>query len=205
VTRPDFDNYFMKMAEVAATRATCDRKHVGAVIVVKGCLVSTGYNGAPRKLPHCDSQGHELVEFMSQEIVEDKEDGTKGAGPVVAQKSCIRTIHAEMNAIAQAAKNGVAIDGGTLYTTASACYDCAKVIVNAGILRVVAKEKYQSRYGKSGNVDALFEAAGVESFLLSPKGPGSVTSTYCGKWVGTCGPTTWFCRLPSDHEGPCQF
>lgn len=193
MTRPDFDNYFMEMAKVAATRATCDRKHVGAVIVVKGCLVSTGYNGAPRGLPHCDSQGHELVEFIAQAVTEVPSDGTHAAGPVVGRKSCIRTIHAEMNAIVQAAKNGVGIDGGTLYTTASCCYDCAKVVINAGILRVIALEPYQSRYGKSGDVGALFESACVDSRILN--------APVCNKIV----PSSMFnCSRDEGHLGRCR-
>jgi dCMP deaminase len=135
------------MAEVAAQRATCDRKHVGAVIVVAGSVVSTGYNGAPRGLPHCDDAGHELVEMGGR-------------------MSCVRTAHAETNAIAQAARRGVSVEGGTLYTTASCCYDCAKLVINAGIARVVALESYPGRYGKSGTVDELFRSAGVISVLL---------------------------------------
>jgi dCMP deaminase len=96
--RPDRDSYFMRIAKVVATRATCDRKHVGAVLVHDRAILSTGYNGAPRGTKHCDEIGHRM------------EDG-----------HCVRTTHAEANAIAQAAKNGVPTNGATIFTTASPC------------------------------------------------------------------------------------
>ena len=118
--RIDWDNYFMNIAREVATRATCDRKHVGALIVRDKVILSTGYNGSIRGLPHCDEIGHDM------------EDG-----------HCVRTVHAEMNAIVQAAKNGVAIDGATLYTTASPCWICYKLIANAGIKAIVYGEHYR--------------------------------------------------------------
>lgn len=125
MSRPDWHSYFMNIAKVVATRATCDRKHVGAVIVRDRQILSTGYNGAPKGLPDCDSVGHLLMEINGR-------------------KSCCRVAHAEVNAIAQAARNGVSIEGATLYTTLSSCYDCAKVIINAGIACVVFGEVYAS-------------------------------------------------------------
>ena len=110
----------MNIAKEVATRATCDRKHVGALIVRDKVILSTGYNGSIRGLPHCDEVGHDM------------EDG-----------HCVRTVHAEMNAIVQAAKNGVAIDGATLYTTASPCWICYKLIANAGIKVIVYGEHYR--------------------------------------------------------------
>jgi len=136
--RPSWDEYFMNIAKQVATRATCDRKHVGAIIVKEKIILSTGYNGSPRGMAHCDDVGHEIV------------DG-----------HCVRTVHAEANAIAQAAKNGVSIDGGTLYITASPCYDCFKLLINAGIKRVVYGEFYSSRYGMSKKVLKLAAKAGV--------------------------------------------
>lgn len=138
-SRPSWDEYFMEIARQVATRATCDRKHVGAVIVRDKAILSTGYNGAPRHLPHCDEAGHEIV------------DG-----------HCVRTVHAEANAIAQAAKNGASIDNAVLYTTASPCYDCFKLLVNSGISRVVYGEFYMSRYEASNKVLALAEKAGIK-------------------------------------------
>jgi dCMP deaminase len=148
VTRPDWDEYFMEIGKVVATRATCDRKHVGAVVVSQEHqILSTGYNGPPPGAEHCDDVGHQLV------------DG-----------HCVRTVHAEANAIAQAAKNGVVLRWATIYTTASPCYDCAKLIANTGIKKVVFDEQYDSRYGMSGKVTEFLIACGVTvlGFQISP-------------------------------------
>ena len=107
--RSSWDQYFMDIARQVATRATCDRKHVGALLVRDRTILSTGYNGSIRGLPHCDEVGHMM------------ENG-----------HCVATVHAEANAIIQAAKNGVGIDGATIYTTASPCWPCFKLIANAG-------------------------------------------------------------------------
>ena len=119
-TRASWDRYFMNIARVVATRATCDRKHVGAVLVKDKTILSTGYNGSIRGLAHCSEVGH---------MMEDNH--------------CVRTVHAEANAIIQAAKNGVAIDGATIYTTASPCWPCFKLIANAGCRRIVFGEFYR--------------------------------------------------------------
>lgn len=118
--RDDWDQYFMKFAEQASTRGTCDRKKVGAVIVRDRTILSTGYNGAVRGTPHCDEVGH-----------------------LMEHDHCVRTAHAEANAIVQAARNGTAIDGGTIYTNASPCFICFKLIANAGIKRIVFAELYR--------------------------------------------------------------
>ena len=118
--RVGWHTYFMNIARQAATRSTCDRKHVGAVIVRDKTILSTGYNGSIRGLPHCDDVGHLM-----------------DAG------HCVATVHAEANAIIQAAKNGVRIDGGELYTTASPCWSCFKLIANAGLKRVCFGEFYR--------------------------------------------------------------
>ncbi|OHD22125.1 MAG: deaminase [Spirochaetes bacterium GWB1_59_5] len=143
MSRATWDEYFLNIAVQVATRATCDRKHVGAVIARNKTILSTGYNGSVRGLPHCDEAGHLMKEMGGRE-------------------SCVRTIHAEMNAVAQAARNGVCLDGGTLYTTASPCWDCAKLIANTGIIRVVVGEAYPSRYGLSDSVADLLAAANIE-------------------------------------------
>ena len=118
--RVGWDHYFMNIARQAATRSTCDRKFVGAVIVRDRTILSTGYNGSIRGMPHCDEVGHDL------------ENG-----------HCVATIHAEANAILQAAKNGVNIGGSELYTTASPCWSCFKMIANAGIRRIYYGEFYR--------------------------------------------------------------
>ncbi len=137
--RPSWDEYFLEIAKVVAKRSTCDRANVGAVIAKNKVILSTGYNGAPRGLPHCDDVGHEIV------------DG-----------HCIRTAHAEANAIAQAAKNGTPIEGASIYLTVSPCYDCFKIMVNAGIKEVIYKDFYMSRYGLSKAVLTLSKKAGVK-------------------------------------------
>ena len=118
--RVSWDEYFMNIAREVATRSTCARKHVGAVIVRDRTILSTGYNGSVRGLPHCDEVGHMM------------EDG-----------HCVRTIHAEANAIIQAAKNGTRIDGAGIYVTASPCWHCFKTIANAGLNRIVFGEFYR--------------------------------------------------------------
>jgi dCMP deaminase len=118
--RLPWDAYFMQIAVQVATRSTCDRKHVGAVIVRDKTILSTGYNGSVRGMPHCDDVGHMM------------EDG-----------HCIATVHAEANAIIQAAKNGTGIDGADIYVTASPCWNCFKLIVNSGIKRIFYLEFYR--------------------------------------------------------------
>ncbi len=118
--RADWNEYFMRIAIEVAGRSTCDRKHVGAVIVRDRNILSTGYNGSIAGLAHCDEVGHMM------------EGG-----------HCIATIHAEANAIIQAAKNGVNINGASIYTTASPCWTCFKLIVNAGLKKINFGEFYR--------------------------------------------------------------
>ena len=118
--RASWDEYFMAIAREVATRSTCDRKHVGAVIVRDKMILTTGYNGSVRGLEHCDDVGHMM------------EDG-----------HCVRTVHAEANAIAQAARNGVELDAGGIYVTASPCFGCFKLIANSGLKRIVFGEFYR--------------------------------------------------------------
>ena len=140
--RVSWDDYFMDIAKVASRRSTCDRKFVGAVIVRDKSILATGYNGSIRGLPHCDEVGHFMV------------DG-----------HCVRTVHGEANAIVQAARNGVRIDGSTIYVTASSCWGCFRLIANAGIKRICFGEFYRRD-------ETIFEAAkgcGIELVDMSPK------------------------------------
>ncbi len=122
--RPSWDEYFLAMAHLVATRATCDRKLVGAVLVDdRNRVVATGYNGAPHGALHCDDEGHQLV-------------------AVNGRDTCIRAIHAESNALDYAGKEA---RGCTLYVTIIPCWECAKRVVQAGITRVVYKGYYASR------------------------------------------------------------
>ena len=120
--RVSWKDYFMNIAREVATRSTCNRKHVGAVIVREKTILSTGYNGSIKGLPHCDEVGCEMV------------DG-----------HCVRTTHAEANAIVQAAKNGIQINQSEIYVTASHCYDCFKLIENAGINVIYYDEFYRDK------------------------------------------------------------
>jgi dCMP deaminase len=120
--RASWDEYFMSIAQVVATRSTCPRKYVGAVIVRNRTILSTGYNGSIRGMPHCSDVGHMMEEGH-----------------------CVATIHAEANAIIQAARNGVIIDGGTSYVTASPCWSCFKQLANAGITRICYGEFYREQ------------------------------------------------------------
>ncbi len=118
--RASWDQYFMAIARQVATRSTCDRKHVGALIVRDRMILATGYNGSITGLDHCDDVGHLM------------ENG-----------HCVRTVHAEANAIVQAARSGTSLEGGELYVTASPCFGCFKLVANAGIRRVVFAEFYR--------------------------------------------------------------
>jgi dCMP deaminase len=133
-TRVSWDEYFMNIAIQAATRSTCDRKHVGAVIVRDKTILSTGYNGSIRGLPHCDDIGHMMV-----------------------NDHCVATVHAEANAIIQAAKHGTMINGADIYVTASPCWDCFKLIANSGIRRIFYHEFYRDE-----RIIKIARQAGIE-------------------------------------------
>jgi dCMP deaminase len=121
-SRPVWDDYFMAIARIVATRSTCDRLRAGAVLVKDNRIISTGYNGSPASQPHCDSE----------------------AGHLMEEGHCVRTIHAEHNAILQAAiVGGLSTDGATLYTKSSPCIHCAKYIIAAKIKRVVIGKFYR--------------------------------------------------------------
>ncbi len=128
--RPDWDDYFLRVSDVVADRATCDRGRAGCVIARDKRILTTGYVGAPAGLPHCDDAGHQLKEVTHA-------DGNQS-------KHCVRTTHAEQNAIVQAARSGLSIEGATLYCKMTPCYSCAKMIINAGIERVVVEKDYHS-------------------------------------------------------------
>jgi len=142
--RPSWDEYFISIAELVGTRATCDRGRSGCVIVRDRRILVTGYVGSPIGMQHCDEVGHEMHKVINV-------DGTES-------QHCIRTVHAEENAIAQAARMGIALDSSTLYCHMTPCYNCAKTLVNAGIKRIVCSLDYH----QGGRSKSLFEKAGVE-------------------------------------------
>jgi dCMP deaminase len=141
--RPSWDEYFMEVASAIAKRATCDRGRSGCVIARDHQILATGYVGAPAGLPHCDESGHEMRRVL-------REDGS-------TTQHCVRTVHAEQNAICQAAKRGVPIDGATLYCRMTPCRTCAMMIINCGIERVVAERRYHA----GAESEAMFAEAGV--------------------------------------------
>jgi dCMP deaminase len=146
--RLSWDEYFFQICAAVASRATCDRGKSGAVIVKDKRILSTGYVGSPMGLPHCDEVGHEFKDTIHA-------DGH-------ISKHCVRTAHAEQNAIAQAARFGIAIDGSALYCTMTPCYSCAKMIINAGIKRVVVGQDYHA--GEDSK--RIFQEAGVRFDIL---------------------------------------
>lgn len=132
--RPSFDEYFMNMAKLVSTRATCESRAVGAVIVRDKRVLSTGYNGSPAALPHCTE-----------------------IGCLIQDGRCVRTIHAEQNAILQAAMHGVSTMGATIYTTHRPCDICARLISGAGIVRIVYAGGTPDGWGKE-----VLDAKGIE-------------------------------------------
>jgi dCMP deaminase len=128
--RPSWDEYFMELVDTIGHRATCNRGRSGCVIVKDKRILTTGYVGSPIGAKHCDEVGHEMHKVINEEGVE--------------SMHCIRTIHAEQNALIQASRVGIALEGSTLYCTMTPCYVCAKLIINAGIKRVVAKADGES-------------------------------------------------------------
>jgi dCMP deaminase len=150
-SRPSWDEYFMQLAEVVGNRGTCDRGKSGSVIVKDKRILTTGYVGAPIGLPHCDEAGHEMHKVTH-------EDGTESM-------HCIRTVHAEQNALIQAARNGISLEGSTVYCKMTPCYTCAKLIINAGIKRVVASKDYHA----SKQSKKAFTEAKIKLEILNPE------------------------------------
>jgi len=140
--RPSWDEYFMQITQQVAKRSTCLRRHVGAVIVKDKRILATGYNGAPSGFPHCSESGcmRERLQIPSGE----------------RQEIC-RGLHAEQNAIIQAALHGVSVAGADLYGTHQPCITCAKMIINAGIKRVICFDSYPDELARS-----FLEQAGIE-------------------------------------------
>ncbi len=127
-----WDEYFMEVCRAVAKRATCDRGRSGCVIAKDNQILVTGYVGSPAGLPHCDEVGHLMRKALHL-------DGS-------ITQHCVRTVHAEQNAICQAAKLGISLEGATLYCTHQPCSICAKIIVNSGIKRIVYREGYPDEF-----------------------------------------------------------
>jgi dCMP deaminase len=143
-TRPTWDEYFMEVMDAISKRATCNRGRSGCVIAKDNQILVTGYVGSPVGLPHCDEVGHQMKKTIH-------EDGT-------VTEHCVRTVHAEQNAICQAAKRGVALNGATLYCRMTPCRVCAMLIINCGITKVVCQRKYHA----GTESEEMFKTAGVK-------------------------------------------
>jgi dCMP deaminase len=142
--RPGWDEYFMEIMEAVSKRATCDRGRSGCVVVRDNHILTTGYVGAPPGLPHCDDVGHQMKSVIH-------EDGHQ-------TQHCVRTAHAEQNAIVQAARIGVPLLGATLYCRMTPCANCARSIIGAGIRRVCCEKRYHA----AAESEAMFAAVGIE-------------------------------------------
>lgn len=141
--RPTWDEYFMEIANTVSKRASCDRGRSGCVIARDRQLLVSGYVGSPIGLPHCDEVGHQMKKMQH-------EDGS-------VTQHCVRTVHAEQNAICQAAKLGISLLGATLYCRMTPCRTCAMLIINCGIERVVCERKYHT----GAESEEMFKTAGV--------------------------------------------
>jgi dCMP deaminase len=148
-SRPNWDRYFLDLCEAVSKRATCDRGRCGAVIVKDKRIMTTGYVGAPMGLPHCDEAGHDMRKVIDEN---DK-----------ISQHCVRTLHAEQNAIIQAARFGISLEGATLYCKMTPCRTCAMMIINAGIKRVVCEKRYHADEDTIG----MFQQANVELTIMN--------------------------------------
>lgn len=142
--RPTRDEYFMEVARTVAKRATCDRGRSGCVIAKNKQILCTGYVGSPPGLPHCDEVGHQFKQMTH-------EDGS-------VTNHCVRTVHAEQNAICQAARLGISIEWATLYCKMTPCRTCAMLIISCGIKSVICEKKYHA-WGES---EIMFKEVGIE-------------------------------------------
>mgnify|MGYP003972806351 CR=1 FL=1 len=149
MSRPTWDEYFIKIAKLVASRSNCSSRHVGAVLVKDRMIISTGYNGTPRNIKNCDEGGCKRCE--------DRKTGDVKSGERLDECICV---HAEENAILQAAYNGVSLKGAYLYTSDSPCSYCTKHIINAGIVKVF----YSEKYSLDTMSNDLFKEAGIEFY-----------------------------------------
>jgi len=147
--RPSWDEYFMEIANTVSKRATCDRGRSGCVIARDKQLLVSGYVGSPVGLPHCDEVGHQFKKMIH-------EDDS-------ITQHCVRTVHAEQNAICQAAKLGISLNGATLYCRMTPCRTCAMLIINCGIVRVICEKKYHAGIES----EEMFKIAGVKLEYVS--------------------------------------
>ncbi|MCP4135953.1 MAG: cell division protein DedD [bacterium] len=142
-SRPSWDEYFLEVANAASKRATCDRGKSGCVIVRNKQILVSGYVGSPVKFPHCDDVGHQI-----KKVTHENGETTE---------HCVRTVHAEQNAICQAAKEGISILGAAIYTRMTPCKTCTMLLINCGIKRVICERKYH----QGEESEEMFRQAGI--------------------------------------------
>jgi len=145
--RPRRGEYYMKIAFDVARRATCDRAHVGCVLVKDDRIIATGYNGSPPGYPHCDDEGHDM-------------EGGK----------CVRTVHAELNTLLQCAMHGISAKGATAYCTVQSCYRCTQYLVSAGVKHLIYFEKYNSMSEDDLERIQAFVKGGFRIYTLNDEG-----------------------------------
>jgi dCMP deaminase len=153
--RPSWDEYFMEVVRAISKRATCDRGRSGCVIAKNHQILVTGYVGSPLGFPHCDEVGHQMKKTIH-------EDGT-------VTQHCVRTVHAEQNAICQAARQGISIDGATLYCKMTPCRVCAMLIINCGVKRVYCEKRYHAgveseEMFKQAKVELVYQTEEIETY-----------------------------------------
>ncbi len=149
--RPSWDEYFMELADTVAKRATCNRGRSGCVIVRNKQILVTGYVGSPKGLEHCDDVGHLMKQVTH-------ENGS-------VSSHCVRTVHAEQNAICQAARLGISLSESTIYCRMTPCRTCAMLIINCGIERVVCEKKYHA----GSESEEMLKQAGIKLEFIEEK------------------------------------
>ena len=160
--RPSKQEYFVNIVKAVAERATCDRGKSGAIIVKDDQIISTGYVGSAAGDDHCDDVGHKFEHRIKGGYSTTEKDGVISIALDDISTHCVRTIHAEQNAICQAAKHGHSINRATIYCTMVPCRICAMMIINSGIIKVVALKEYQT----SKQTKDLFKKCGVKLTIL---------------------------------------
>ena len=171
--RPSWDDYFISIVDATALRASCNRGKSAAVIVKDKRILATGYVGSPSGLATCDEEGHDIVKRceipVHRAYMNYVYDEPWQAGEYIPIEKfsvhCIRTIHAETNAVVNCARNGVSTLGATLYCTMTPCVTCAMMIIQAGIVKVIAKNAYQ----KDKQTREMFKQVNIELIILNEK------------------------------------
>lgn len=152
--RLSWQDYFMQVVDAISQRSTCDRGKPGCAFVKNNQILTTGYAGSPPGFPHCSEVGHELeIRFP----IKSEKDLIGITSPQAQSIHCIRTLHAEQNAIIQAARRGISLEGSTLYVTMTPCRTCAMLLISVGVVKIIAKKLYQ----KSHESIEMFELAKI--------------------------------------------